>query len=76
MKELIKRLLFGFHFKKSVRKADEMHRLTTLKYFVIVINGKIHVVAKQDIKRLIRTRYFRKGTRIEHIEARALYTTH
>lgn len=75
MKEIIKQLFFSWKFKRSVKKADEMHRLTALKYFVIVLNGKLKVVAKQDIKRLIRTRYFRKGTRVEQIEERALYIT-
>ena len=56
MKEIIKQLFFSWKFKRSVKKADEMHRLTALKYFVIVLNGKLKVVAKQDIKRLIRMR--------------------
>jgi hypothetical protein len=75
MKDLISRMIFGWRFKHSVKKADEMHKLTSLKYLVIVLNGKLQVVAKKDLKRLINTRYFKKGTKIEHLESRSLYTT-
>jgi hypothetical protein len=52
-----------------------MHRLQRMKFLVILLNGKLQVVAKQDCRRLIRQRYFKKGTRIEDIEKRALYIT-
>lgn len=75
MTQLIKRLIFAWRFKRAVRKADRLHRLMRLKFFVIVLNGKLQVIAKQDVRRLLRQRYFRKGTRIEDIEKRALYIT-
>lgn len=75
MTQLIKRLIFAWRFKRAVRKADRLHRLMRLKFFVIVLNGKLQVIAKQDARRLLRQRYFRKGTRIEDIEKRALYIT-
>lgn len=75
MIELIKRLIFAWQFKQAVRKADRMRRLTRMKYLVLMLNGKLKVVAKQDCRRLIRQRYFKKGTRIEDIEKRALYIT-
>lgn len=75
MIKLIKRLIFAWQFKQAVRKADRMRRLTRMKYLVLMLNGKLKVVAKQDCRRLIRQRYFKKGTRIEDIEKRALYTT-
>ena len=75
MKELIKRLLFAWRFKRAVRKADNMHRLQRMKFLVILLNGKLQVVAKQDCRRLIRQHYFKMGTRIEDIEKRALYIT-
>ena len=75
MIQLIKRLIFAWKFKQAVRKADRMRRLTRMKYLVLMLNGKLKVVAKQDCRRLIRQRYFKKGTCIEDIEKRALYTT-
>lgn len=75
MIELIKRILFAWRFKRAVRKADTMHRLQRMKFLVILLNGKLLVVSKQDCRRLIRLRYFKKGTRIEDIEKRALYIT-
>lgn len=75
MTQLIKRLIFAWQFKKAVRKADSMRRLTRMKYLVLMLNGKLKVIAKQDCRRLIRQKVLKKGTRIEDIEKRALYTT-
>ena len=75
MKELLKRLIFAWRFRRAVHKADRMNRLTRLKFLVILLNGKLEVIAKQDARRLIRQHYFKKGTRIEDIEQRALYVT-
>ncbi|MBR1463460.1 MAG: hypothetical protein IJ604_08845 [Prevotella sp.] len=75
MKQLIQRLVFAWRFRCAVRRADRLHRLMRLKFIVIVIGGKLQVISKQDCRRLIRQHYFKKGTRIEDIERRALYIT-
>lgn len=75
MKELIQRLIFAWRFKRAVRKADTMHRLARMKFMVLMLGGRLQVISKQDCRHLIRQRYFKKGTRIEDIEKRALYIT-
>lgn len=70
-----KKLLWAFRYKRAVRKADRLAASFKMKYFVIFIGGKIKVVPKQNIKRLIREGRFKRGTTIGDIESRALYIT-
>ncbi|MBO7466597.1 MAG: hypothetical protein J6T94_02785 [Bacteroidaceae bacterium] len=74
MKTLSK-LFFALRYKQAVRKADRFAHITHRKHMVIVINRKLHVVAKKDIKQLIAQHRFRKGTTIHDIEQHALYIT-
>jgi hypothetical protein len=75
MKEFIKRLIFGIRFKMAVRRADRYRRITHRKHMVILLGGKLHVIAKQDIKTFIRKRFLKKGTTVADVEKIALYTT-
>lgn len=75
MFRLIKDIIFGFRFKRAVKKADYFRRITHRKYMVIVINRRLEVVSKQDIKKFIRNGIFRRGTTIDDIERKALYVT-
>lgn len=75
MIKLIKELIFAIRYRHAVRKADRMQRLSHYKYMVILLNGRLRVASKQQLKLLIAQRRFKKGTRIQDIEALALYTT-
>ena len=75
MVELIKDLIFGFRFKRAVKKADRLHHITHRKYMVLVINRKLEVISKQEVKKFLSNGIFRKGTTIRDIEQKALYTT-
>lgn len=75
MLQLIKKIIFGFRFKRAVKKADHLRRITHRKYMVIVLNRRLEVVSKQDIKKFIRNGIFRRGTTIDDIERKALYVT-
>jgi len=75
MLQLIKDLIFGFRFKRAVKKADRFHHITHRKYMVLVINKRLEVISKQDLKKFIAHGVFRKGTTIDQIEAKALYIT-
>lgn len=75
MFRLIKDLIFGFRFKRAVKKADRFHHITHRKYMVLVINKKIEVISKQEMKKFIAGGVFRKGTTIADIETKALYIT-
>ena len=75
MKKLIKDLIFGFRFKRAVRKADRFHHITHRKYMVLVINRKLEVLSKQEIRKFVKGGIFQKGTTIADIEQKALYIT-
>ncbi len=75
MFQLIKDLIFGFRFKRAVKKADRFHHITHRKYMVLVINKKLEVLSKQELKKFIANGIFRKGTTIQNIERKALYIT-
>ena len=72
---MIKKLFFAFRYKRAVKKANRLAQETGLKYYVILLNGTIHVVPKQVIKQLIQQKRFRKGTTVKDIEKLALYIT-
>lgn len=75
MKKLIKDIIFAISYKRAVKKADRLSRLDHRKYMVIALGGKLHVVSRRQVKYLISTKRFRKGTRIEDIDRLSLYTT-
>ena len=75
MFKLIKRLIFAYKYKKAVKRADYFRHITHRKHMVILLDGKLHVIAKQDIKTFIRKRLLKKGTTVGDVEKIALYTT-
>lgn len=75
MIKYIKRLIFAWRYKQAVNEAVRQNRLTGLKYYVILLNGRIRVLPKRTVKELIRRRRFRKGTTVQDIERRALFIT-
>lgn len=75
MFRLIKDLIFGFRFKRAVKKADRFHHTTHRKYMVLVINRKLEVISKQEIRKFVANGIFRKGTTTQDIEQKALYVT-
>ncbi len=75
MIQLIKDLIFGWRYKRAVKKAVKVQSLTGRKQFVIVYKGKPVVVSKKKIRALVSTRTFRKGTTVQDIEQRALFVT-
>lgn len=76
MKQLIKDLLTAWRYKRAVRKANRLSEMFGMKYLVINLNGRLKVVPKQTIRRLVRQHRFRKGVKVSDIEKRALYITH
>ena len=75
MLDFIKRLIFAYKYKRAVKRADYCQHITHRKHMVILLGGKLHVIAKQDIKTFIRKRLLKKGTTVADIEKIALYTT-
>jgi hypothetical protein len=75
MLQLIKDIIFGFRFKRAVKKADRFHHITHRKYMVLVINKRLEVLSKREIKKFVANGIFRKGTKVSDIEKKALYVT-
>lgn len=75
MIKLIKKIIFAWKYKHSIRKTKRLSKLTGKKYYVILLNGGLKVVPKKTIKELISKKRFRKGTSIQDIEKRALFIT-
>ena len=75
MIRLIKDIIFGFRFKRAVRKADRFHHITHRKYMVLVINKKLEVLSKQEVKKFVANGIFQKGTTVGEIESKALSIT-
>ena len=75
MIQLIKDIIFGWRYKRAVKKAVKVEHITGRKQFVIMYDGKPVVVSKKKIRNLVATRYFRKGITVQEIEKRALFVT-
>ena len=75
MIQLIKDIIFGWRYKRAVRKAVKVQALTGRKQFVILYKGKPVVVSKKKIRSLVATHYFKKGMAVQDIEKRALFVT-
>ena len=75
MFQLIKDIIFGFRFKRAVKKADRFHHITHRKYMVLVINRKLEVLSKKEVRQFIANGIFRKGITAQDIERKALYVT-
>lgn len=75
MKQLIKRMIFAWRYKRAVKQADKYSKLYGMKYYVLYMGGKIKVIPKRNICELIHRRRFRKRTTIQQIEKMALFVT-
>lgn len=73
MIQKIKQIIFAFRYKRAVRRANKRARLFGLKYYVILLNGKLRVVPKRAIRDLIRMHRFRKGVTVADIKRVALH---
>lgn len=75
MFKLIKKLIFAWRYKRAVKHAVRLSQDTGRKYLVLYLNKRLWVVSKQNIRRLVQTHRFRKGTTVADIESHALFVT-
>ena len=68
-------MIRAWKYKRAVRKADYLRHVTHRKHMVIVVNGRLEVVAKKDIRKFVAGGVFQKGITIADIERKALYIT-
>lgn len=75
MIQLIRDIIFGWRYKRAVKKAVKVQSLTGRKQFVIMYKGRPVVISKRKIRTLVATHYFAKGMTVQDIERKALFVT-
>jgi len=60
---------------KLIAEANRKAKETGYKYMVIKMNNRLLLRKKSHVKKLIRIRYFKKGTTIQQLEQAAIYVT-
>lgn len=75
MIRLFRDLIFAWRYKRAVKEAILLSQGSGLKYYVLYMSGGFKVVPKQTIKTLVKRHRFKKGTKVEDIERRALFVT-
>lgn len=73
VKKYFKALIFDWHKKRAIKKAQNDAELHRKKFLVLVFNGKPVVVSMQGIKQLIRQHRFSKGFTPETASKCAIY---
>lgn len=69
----VRKQFFNIQLKMAVRQAKSYSSLFDKKYMVVLLFGTPKAVSKQQLKRLLIQRMFKKGTTIQDIEKRAFY---
>lgn len=72
MKQFIKDFILNYRIKRAIRLADELSKASRRKYLVLLVAGVPKVFSKQELKKMIAQRKFRKGTTIQDLEKRAI----
>ena len=75
MKQFIKDLILGYRIKRAIRLAEELSRVSKRRYLVLMVAGIPKVYSKQELKKMIAQRKFRKGTTIQDMEKKAILIT-
>ncbi len=75
MKQFIKDFILNYRIKRAIRLADELSKASRRKYLVLLVAGVPKVFSKQELKKMIAQRKFRKGTTIQDLEKRAIIIT-
>lgn len=75
MKQFIKDFILNYRIRRAVRLADELSKASRRKYLVLLVAGVPRVYSKQELKTMIRSRKFRKGTTIQDLEKKAILIT-
>ena len=77
MKTILKFIGWVQHqrLKLAIRKANKMFAATGMKFLVLRYKGRFLVKSKQELKKLIKSDFFKKGFTIQTVEKIALYKT-
>ena len=75
MIQFIKKVILNYRTRRAIRLAGELSQVSKRKYMVLLVAGVPRVYSKQDLKKMIAQRKFRKGTTIQELEKRAILIT-
>ena len=75
MKQFIKDFILNYRIKRAIKLVKELSQASKRKYIVLLVAGVPKVYAKQDLKKMIAQRKFRKGVTIQDLEKRAILIT-
>lgn len=71
----LKKRYENYLIQKAIKKANKYFQATGMKFLVIWYKNKPLVKSKQELRKLIKQGYFKKGLTIQKIEKMALYST-
>ena len=71
----MKNFLFKIFFNLMIRIAESKAKAEKKQYYILVVNKKLRIVARGDLKRYIREKKLAKGTKITDYDKRTLYKT-
>lgn len=75
MIQFIKDMILNYRIRRPIRLAGELSEVSKRKYLVLLVAGVPKVFSKQELKKMIAQRKFRKGTTIQDLEKRAILIT-
>lgn len=68
-------MILNYRIRRAIRLARELSEVSKRKYLVLLVAGVPKVFSKQELKKMIAQRKFRKGTTIQDLEKRAILIT-
>lgn len=68
MIQFIKDMILNYRIRRAIRLARELSEVSKRKYLVLLVAGVPKVFSKQELKKMIAQRKFRKGTTIQDLE--------
>lgn len=75
MIQFIKDMILDYKIRRAIRLAGELSKVEKRKYMVLMVAGVPKIYSKQELKRWIAMRKFRRGTTIRDLEKRAILIT-
>lgn len=75
MKQFIKDIILNYRIRRAIKLAEELSKVSKRKYLVLQVAGVPKVYSKQELKKMIARRKFRKGTTIQDLEKKAILIT-
>lgn len=75
MKQFIKDMILNYRIRRAIRLARELSEVSKRKYLVLLVAGVPKVFSKQELKKMIAQRRFRRGITIQDLEKRAILIT-